>query len=73
MAKKSGVKNIFEGFAGNTSMHGLGTLASAGSWKGRVFWSGVCLSSMGMFLFMLSRIVKQYLSYPVNISIQEVS
>ena len=33
MAKKAGMRNIFEDFAGRTSTHGIGTLASAGSLK----------------------------------------
>ena len=73
MAGKGGVRKIFGSFAGNTSMHGIGTLASAGSIKAKVFWSVVCLSSMGMFLYMLSRIVQQYLAFPVNVNVQEVS
>ncbi len=73
MVIKGGMKTIFGRFAGNTSMHGIGTLASAQSIKAKVFWSLVCLSSMGMFLFMLSRIVQQYLAFPVNVNVQEVS
>ncbi len=73
MAKKGRVKGILTDFSGRTSMHGLGTLSSAESIKGKLFWSVVCLASMGMFLFMLSRIVKQYLAYPVNIQVEEVS
>ena len=73
MAENGGVRSILADFSGRTSMHGLGTLASAGSIKGKLFWSIVCLASMAMFLFMLSRIVKQYLAYPVNIIVEEVS
>ncbi len=69
MAKTGGIKNIFEGFAVSTSMHGLGTLVSAKSLKGRIFWSTVCVGSMGMFLYMLSRIVQKYLQFPVNVKI----
>ncbi len=73
MAKKGEMKRIFGNFADKTSMHGIGSLSSAGSVKARVFWSCVCLGSMGMFLFMLSRIVRQYLAFPVNVNVQEVS
>ncbi len=73
MAGKGGMKKIFGNFAVNTSMHGIGTLSSARSWKTKAFWSVVCLSSMGMFLYMLSRIAQQYLAFPVNVNVQEVS
>ncbi len=73
MAKNAGMRNIFEDFAGRTSTHGIGTLASAGSLKAKLFWSAVCLGSMSMFLFMLSRIVKQYLEFPVLVIVEEVS
>ncbi len=72
MVDKKGMKKIFGSFAGRTTMHGIGSLASAHSLKARVFWSIVCVSSMAMFLFMTSRIVRHYLSFPVNVNIREV-
>ena len=72
MARKEGIKNIFGSFAGNTSAHGLGTLASAGSIKAKLLWSVICLASMGMFCFMVSRIVRQYLEFPTNVNVEEV-
>ncbi len=66
------VKKMFASFAGKTSMHGAGFLASAGSLKARVFWSLVCLASMGMFVFMLSGLVIHYLSFPVLVKVEEV-
>ncbi len=71
-SKKVGMGNIFEDFASRTTMHGMNTLASAPSIKAKMFWSVVCLGSMAMFSFMLSRLVKQYLEYPVNVNIEEV-
>ena len=67
-----GVKKILEDFSNRTTMHGMGTLSSAGSLKAKLFWSGVCLGSLGMFLFMLSGLVIQYLSFPVMVNVQEV-
>ncbi len=73
MAKKDGeINNIISNFAGRTSMHGLGSLSTAGSRKAKVFWSLVCLSSMGMFCFMFSRIVKRYLEFNVVVNVEEV-
>ncbi len=73
MAKKDSEMNkIISNFAGRTSMHGLGSLSSAGSRKARLFWSLVCLASMGMFCFMLSRIVKRYLEFSVIVNVEEV-
>ncbi len=70
--KEEGMKHIVSHFADSTSMHGLGRLNSAKSIKARVFWSLVCLSSMGMFCFMLSRIVRSYLQFNVVVNVQEV-
>ncbi len=67
------MKKILEKFAGRSSMHGIGFLASASSGKARIFWSSVCLFSMGMFVFMLSRLVVKYLSFPVLVTVEEVS
>ncbi len=73
MAEKDVKMNkIISNFAGRTSMHGLGSLSSASSRKAKVFWSLVCLSSMGMFCFMLSRIVKRYLEFDVIVNMEEV-
>ncbi len=71
--KEGGMKSILSHFASRTSMHGVGTLSSVASWKARVFWSLVCLGSMAMFLYMLSRIVENYLAFPVNVHVTEVS
>ncbi len=68
-----GMKNGFDRWASRTTMHGMGTLASAQSVKAKVFWSGVCVTSMGMFMYMLSRLIIQYLEYGVNVKIEEVS
>ncbi len=73
MANLSGMKRIFGNFASSTSMHGIGSVSSARSLKVRIFWSIVCLSSMGMFLYMLSIIVKQYLAFPTVVNVEEVS
>ncbi len=73
MAEKDVKMNrIISNFAGRTSMHGLGSLSSAHSRKAKTFWSLVCLSSMGMFCFMLSRIVRKYLEFGVIVNVQEV-
>ncbi len=67
------MKNIFDHWAGRTTMHGMGSVASAGSFKSKLFWSGVCVGSMGMFVYMLFRLVIQYLEYGVNVKVEEVS
>ncbi len=73
MAKKEGkINKVFSNFAAQTSMHGLGSLSSASSRKSKMFWSLVCLSSMGMFCFMLTRIVKRYLEFNVIVNVEEV-
>ncbi len=72
MARKEGFIKILDEFADRTTMHGIGSLASAHSIKSKVLWSCICLGSMGMFLYMLSRIVDQYLSYPVIVKMEEV-
>ena len=66
------MKKIFVGFSSMTSMHGMGFLSSAKSFKAKVFWSVACLASMGMFVFMLSRLVILYLSFPVVVKVEEV-
>ncbi len=73
MGRKEGVGKIFGNFANSTTMHGIGSVSGAGSMKARIFWSCVCLGSMGMFLWMLSRLVKQYLAFPVVVNVEEVS
>ena len=74
MAKsKGGTKRIISNFAAASTMHGIGSLNSARSFKDKVFWSIVCLASMGMFCFMLSRIVMRYLEFSVVVNVQEVS
>ncbi len=70
--KEEGMKHIIFHFADSTSMHGLGRINSARSLKTRVLWSFVCLCSMGMFCFMLSRIVRNYLQFNVVVNVQEV-
>ncbi len=67
------IKKIIVDYAGRSTMHGLGFLASAKSLKVRVFWSIVCLTSMGMFVFMLISLVIHYLSFPILVKVQEVS
>ncbi len=66
------MKKMCVDFSSRTSMHGMGFLASARSLKAKVFWSVVCLASMGMFVFMLSRLVILYLSFPVVVKVEEV-
>ncbi len=72
MVKKEGIVKIFSSFADRSTMHGIGSLASARSLKVKLFWSCVCMASMGMFLFMLTRIVKRYLEFNVVVNIEEV-
>ena len=67
------VKRILSRYAEQTTMHGLGFLASSRTIRARVFWSVICLFSMGMFVFMLSRLIFQYFSFPVLVKVQEVS
>ncbi len=69
---KGKMKKIISDFANRSTMHGIGSLNSAGSLKAKVFWSLVCLASMGMFCFMLSRIVRRYLEFNVVVNVQEV-
>ncbi len=70
--EKDAMSHIFSSYASRTTMHGMGTLAAAQSLKAKLFWSCVCAGSMGMFVFMLSRLVIQYLSYPFNVKVEEV-
>ncbi len=71
--KMGEIKKIFIRFTERTTMHGMASISSAKSQKARVFWSVVCLLSMGMFIFMVSRLVIHYLSFPVVVRLEEVS
>ncbi len=66
------IKKMLLGFTERTTMHGMASISSAKSKKARVFWSVVCLASMGMFIFMVSRLVIHYLSFPVVVVVEEV-
>ncbi len=70
---KKGMFKTFEDWANRTTMHGMGSLALAGSFKAKLVWSGVCVASMAMFMYMLSRLIMQYLEYGINVKIEEVS
>ncbi len=66
------IKKTLANYAERSTMHGIAFIASARSLKARVFWSVVCLASMGMFIFMVSRLVIHYLSFPVMVTVKEV-
>ncbi len=66
------MKKIFNIFSDRTSIHGMRFLASARTMKTKLFWSAVCMGSMGMFVFMLSRLIITYASFPVLVKVEEV-
>ena len=67
------MKKMLVRFTERTTMHGMASISSAKSQKALVFWSVVCLASMGMFIFMVSRLVIHYLSFPVVVRVEQVS
>ena len=72
MAKKKSISNICSNFGSSTSVHGIPHLISAKSFKSRIFWSIVCLASSAMFLYLLSKLITKYYSYPIVIKIHQV-
>ena len=70
---KKGMFKTFDDWANRTTMHGMSAVASAVSFKAKLVWSGVCVASMAMFVYMLSRLIMQYLEFGVNVRIEEVS
>ena len=72
MAKEEGIKDILDKFADRTTMHGPERLSSAKSLKANIFWSLVCLGSLGMLFYMLTTIIIQYMSFQVLVNVKEV-
>ncbi len=67
------MRTICENFGSLTSIHGIPQLLSAKSLKLRTFWSLVCLTSFGTFLYLLGELFKKYYSYPIIIKIHQVN
>ena len=72
MKKAKEIKETIITFGDSTSMHGVSNVIKSDSTPGRVMWSVVCLAALAMFLFMLTSLVLQYLSFPVNVQISQV-
>ena len=69
---RTGLRGITSQFVDRTTIHGVPQLAAAKSIKSRLFWSAVCLTSTGMFIFLLSQLIVKYLKYPVVVKVYEV-
>ena len=65
-------KSPMHWFAERTSMHGIPSLIKSNTTSSKAFWSLVCIVGISMFTFMLILLVRQYLSYPVVVKIEEV-
>ncbi len=66
------MKHIWTKFGSSTSVHGIPHLISAKSLKLRMFWSIICLTSLSIFIFLLSKLIIKYYSYPVVVKISQV-
>ena len=73
MEHKKNLSNICSHFGSTTTLHGVPNLISAKSLKLRIFWSIVCLASLVMFLYLFSKLLEKYYSYPVVVKIQQVT
>ena len=53
----------------NTTAHGIGRLAASQTLFWKIFWSLVCISASGMFVYQARGLFQQYLSKPVATSV----
>ncbi len=72
MAVYAQLKETTKEFGSETSMHGIPHLILAKTRQARFVWALVCLAAIGWFTYMLSSLITKYISYPVDVRINEV-
>ncbi len=55
-----------------SSMHGVPHVILSKTKRARVVWALVCLTAIGWFIYMLGALIAKYVSYPVNVRMNEV-
>ena len=72
MAMYGKLKETTKEFGSDTSMHGIPHVILSKTKRARVVWALVCLAAVGWFIYMLGALIAKYVSYPVNVRMNEV-
>ncbi len=64
------MQDIVKTYASNSTAHGLPKIASAGSYKSRIFWLLVCIAAMVSFCYQSTILLQRYFSYPKTVKLE---